>query len=483
VEHALAAPFAYIVAGAPPSVVRVIDTATNTDAGPPIPLPATPTGPVAVSPNGAFLYVLGSFRVFQIDLRTRSVTTIALPFESTAIALSPDGRRLYGAGDATLLVVDLVTGTINGSSFPAGPTLIPLLAVGPDGTVYWLRTAAAYNCELFALDPLTLNPTWISSVQLGLTACTGLAASPDGRFVYASAPSSPHSPWAIIQAVSTQTQTIVKSLDLGVDGLGPGPIALSPDGKVLYSLNGNPNRYPQPGSGVTVIDATALTFVKNIPMGDTASPGIALTPDGAFAYITNGVAGTVSVLDTKQLGAPLALPQFGTAISSGNFVGPPPVQNAIEYYNANLDHYFVTSLDVEIAALDGGALAGWARTGQSFGVYPPGTAAGAPVCRFYIPPDFGDSHFYSASASECAEVAAKFPMLKLESPEVFRIDTPDVDSGTCPPADVPVYRVWNQRKDSNHRYTTSRATRDAMVAKGYVAEGYGPDTVALCAPH
>jgi hypothetical protein len=44
---------------------------------------------------------------------------------------------------------------------------------------------------------------------------------------------------------------------------------------------------------------------------------------------------------------------------------------------------------------------------------------------------------------------------------------------------VPVYRVWNQRFDSNHRYTTSTAIRDQMVARGGVAEGYGPNAVAL----
>ena len=38
----------------------------------------------------------------------------------------------------------------------------------------------------------------------------------------------------------------------------------------------------------------------------------------------------------------------------------------------------------------------------------------------------------------------------------------------------------NQRADANHRYTTSIAIRDQMVARGSVAEGYGPNAVALC---
>ena len=63
---------------------------------------------------------------------------------------------------------------------------------------------------------------------------------------------------------------------------------------------------------------------------------------------------------------------------------------------------------------------------------------------------------------------------------MFEMDLPDAATGDCPSGDVPIYRVFNQRKDANHRYTTSIAIRDQMVARGGVAEGYGPNSVALC---
>jgi hypothetical protein len=47
---------------------------------------------------------------------------------------------------------------------------------------------------------------------------------------------------------------------------------------------------------------------------------------------------------------------------------------------------------------------------------------------------------------------------------------------------VPVYRVYSNRPDANHRYTIERAVRDAMVAKGWLAEGDGADIVVMCAP-
>jgi hypothetical protein len=44
-----------------------------------------------------------------------------------------------------------------------------------------------------------------------------------------------------------------------------------------------------------------------------------------------------------------------------------------------------------------------------------------------------------------------------------------------------VYRLWNHRVDSNHRYTTDAAIKAQMIAAGSVAEGYGPDAVDMCA--
>ena len=160
----------------------------------------------------------------------------------------------------------------------------------------------------------------------------------------------------------------------------------------------------------------------------------------------------------------------------------------VEYYHAGLDHYFVTPLRNEIDALDSGRIAGWARTGLAFDAFDAAAAALSPVCRFRIPPEHGDSHFLSASPTECAVVLAKigvdrdFSGYVLETPAEFYIALPDTATGGCPAGTAPVYRLWNGRADSNHRYTADRATRDAMMARGYVPEGYGPDSVAMCTP-
>ena len=50
----------------------------------------------------------------------------------------------------------------------------------------------------------------------------------------------------------------------------------------------------------------------------------------------------------------------------------------VEYYDAAADHYFLTSVSPEIAALDSGQIAGWVRTGNNFYAFSD-AVAGLPV--------------------------------------------------------------------------------------------------------
>jgi N-acetylneuraminic acid mutarotase len=167
-------------------------------------------------------------------------------------------------------------------------------------------------------------------------------------------------------------------------------------------------------------------------------------------------------------------------------IGTDPV---IEYYNETLDHYFITASQPDIDALDSARTPGWRRTGRSFQAWisrysdpdfltpPPGLLD---VCRIYIPASDGDSHFFSVAASECATALAQHPEFNLETPKAFLATLPDAQTGVCPAGQTPIYRVWNGRADSNHRYVDSLDIRNAMIARGYTAEGYGPDRVTLC---
>jgi hypothetical protein len=164
-------------------------------------------------------------------------------------------------------------------------------------------------------------------------------------------------------------------------------------------------------------------------------------------------------------------------------VAPPPnIVGSIEFYHQGFDHYFVAATAQDIIDLDTGAQPGWTRTGYGFNVWDGAGANDVPVCRYYIPPGSGDSHFFSASAHECAVAPVMFPSIVKESDAAFNMGLPDSGTGACASNEVPVYRLWNGRYDSNHRYTTSTTIKALMIANGYVAEGYGADQVAMCAP-
>ncbi len=159
----------------------------------------------------------------------------------------------------------------------------------------------------------------------------------------------------------------------------------------------------------------------------------------------------------------------------------------VEFYNKKLDHYFVTVEPKEIQDLDSGVHEGWARTGYRFLVIKAGSAypESVPVCRFYGRPEAElDSHFYSAKVSECQEVKDKFSHAwQLESDEVFRAFLVDPMTGKCPTDASPVYRLWNQRPDVNHRYSDQISVYQEMVNKAYKGEGDGNPAlpVAFCA--
>lgn len=158
----------------------------------------------------------------------------------------------------------------------------------------------------------------------------------------------------------------------------------------------------------------------------------------------------------------------------------PAPRTVVEFYHAGLDHYFITWLPGEIALLDAGTiLGGWSRTGRVFSTFagPPGEVTH--MCRIYIPPARGNSHFYGRGSEECAAAMSTYPDFVMEDGAFMAMRLPD--AGVCPFGSTPVYRVFSNRADANHRYMTDKATRTAMLAKGWLAEGEGPDLTVMCA--
>ncbi len=255
-------------------------------------------------------------------------------------------------------------------------------------------------------------------------------------------------------ATTSDSQTIVVSND------GNAPLSL-----VNYSTTGPEFSQPQGCSpGMTLNPGSSCTLTME---ARPSTPG-SHTGD-LFIATSDGIYDLPLLVRALDVPAPPTPPGSATA-------------DVVEYYHAALDHYFMTSSVSDIQVLDAGVFAGWQRTGRTFKAFTDASSGASPVCRFYLPPPFGDSHFYSAFVTECEQVHEQNPQFVYESPNVMYLGVPDLSTGACASGLVPVYRVWDMRTDTNHRYMTDRALRDQMVALGWVKEGAGPDAVVMCAP-
>lgn len=172
------------------------------------------------------------------------------------------------------------------------------------------------------------------------------------------------------------------------------------------------------------------------------------------------------------------------SIAPSSAVAPKDASPVVEYYRADLDHYFISIDPAEQAALDKSTI--FKRTGFFFYAYRDAASAPAdakPVCRFYASAtSLINSHFFSADAAECDYVANHYPgVWQLETTTAFYAQTPAAN-GACPSGTVPVYRFFDGRRDANHRLTADLTVRREMINRAWAPEGTGPNGVTLCSP-
>jgi len=158
---------------------------------------------------------------------------------------------------------------------------------------------------------------------------------------------------------------------------------------------------------------------------------------------------------------------------------------SVEFYNGNLNHFFMTINPAEIAGLDNGTIVGWERTGFRFLAYDAPGPGRNPVCRFYRKPQFGDSHFFTADPAECQAVAVNFATDWIfENPAIYYVQLPNTATGACPAGTKPVYRFLNTA-EINHRFTTEQTVAiELSNTPGWTPEGYGPGPLypVMCSP-
>jgi YVTN family beta-propeller protein len=227
-----------------------------------------------------------------IDIATNTVTATVTLRGAFAVAITPDGAFAYVANMArfpTVSVLDIATNTVVATvlNVPRSPEAV---AIAPDGAFAYVVNNEAGAVTVIDTDPL--SPTYntvVAIVNVGLCA-QFVAITPDSAFAYVTVgcftPTIPTLPFDYVSVINTATKTVVATVLVGNFPVG---VAITPDGAFAYVTNGLDT--------VSVIATATNTLVATVPVG-IRPVRVAFTPDGAFAYVTNFYSNSVSVIAT-----------------------------------------------------------------------------------------------------------------------------------------------------------------------------------------
>jgi len=231
-----------------------------------------------------------------------------------------------------------------------------------------------------------------------------------------------------------------------------------------------------------------------------AAPHVAAAASLLIARNANLTPGRIKdiLVNTTRPFAPGTDCSFGTMCGSGMLdislaiqstlpatsVAPAGTSPVVEFYRADLDHYFISANSSEITFVDTVLGATFQRTGEVFYAWTDPVQApinAQPVCRFYAG-GLISSHYFTASAAECQYMIAQYAgAWALETPAAFYVLLPDLN-GNCTAGMVPVYRFFDGRQDANQRHTIDLSVRRAMINRAWVPQGFGPNNVIFCTP-
>jgi YVTN family beta-propeller protein len=299
------------------NTVSIIDTATHSVIAT-VPVGLGPAA-VAVTPNGRFAYVANQRSISVISAASNTVVaTVPLESSPSAIAMNPNGASVYvTSASSGIFVIDTATNTVVNAidvRFPID------LAIAPSGDLGYVTHSSVVN-GITVIN--TATSSVVTNIPLPVDITIAATVSPNGAFVYVTCLSV--STGSKLAVIDTATNNVVALVPL--PGTFAQGVVISPDGAFAYVPN-NGGGVCCGGGGTTssfsVIDTATNTEVARLFAG--SSPfGIAITPDGAFVYVTDLFDNTVKVISTanNSVVAILQVGNFPQSVAIGTFVPEP----------------------------------------------------------------------------------------------------------------------------------------------------------------
>ncbi|MCE9551643.1 MAG: YncE family protein [Betaproteobacteria bacterium] len=431
---------------------------------------------MAVNPATNKIYMVNSNTVLVIDGATNIVSTIATGIYPDTMVVNPATNKIYVSNniDSTIRVIDGATNSSSTATAMSDIQGIRLMAVNSVTNKIYLTSLS--NDTVLVIDGATNT---ISTVATGLY-IGAMAVNSATNKIYVS--NNIDATIRVIDGATNSSSTVAAAAGYY------SALAVNRVTNKIYVLNPSNNT-------VTVIDGETNT-TSTLATGTTPR-AIALNEKTNKIYVANYGSNSVTVIDgATNTSATVAVGTHPNSLAvnpetdkvyvtseDDNAVTVIDSSSVVEFYNTNLDNYFLTANASEASAIDGGSAGpGWIRTGNTFK-----SGGSTAVCRFYGSQSPGpNSHFYTLLGAECdnlKQLQATTPVTEkrwnFESLDF--LSTVPIN-GTCASGLLPVYRAYNngfaRGVDSNHRISASQAAIQEVINRSWINEG-----VVMCAPN
>jgi YVTN family beta-propeller protein len=253
--------------------------------------------------------------VFDVK-EAKVIKEISLTNPPSGLALSADGSLLYvtvASVNGKIQIVNLknmeITKSISTGHTPYSPVL------NPDGKT--LYVCNRFNNDISVIDLSSGKATTRIPV---LREPTAAAISKDGKHLYVAnlLPAGRADANYIsseVSVIETQTNKVIKNIQLPNGSTAVRGICISPDGKHVYATH-ILARYQMPTTqlergwmntnALTIIDASKQDYINTVLLDDidlgAANPwGVSCTADGKFICVTHSGTHEVSVIDRDKL--------------------------------------------------------------------------------------------------------------------------------------------------------------------------------------
>ncbi len=310
--------------------VSIVDTSTNTVVGtiPKSQKPVSLNGfeDVAVAPSGTYAYTTNFLpnNVSIIDTATNTVVgqINSANFDGpTGVAFAPSGTYAYvenyNANTTTIIstATNSVVGQITGLAYPM------FVAFAPSGTYAYVTDYNSTNVTIISTATNSVTGNIVGMSYNGTVGAEGIAFAPNGTYAYVV-----YSNIDNVSIIDTATNSIdvisVNPEAPAQNGYGtvgfnyPVGVAFSPSGTYAYISNSGSNNIVIVNTITTFItnsinsteplNSTNVTGILNDPMG------IAFAPNGTYAYVSNYGSGALSVINTATNTVLNSIPQSVT---------------------------------------------------------------------------------------------------------------------------------------------------------------------------